>query len=703
MSFIGSLYNVLSSATSFTASLIKQRTDQSSSVSLSTNTPIPNVDSNIRSTQKRPRTESFNTPEAHSSSTSSSLSSIANAIPSYSTVDTNHNNNHDSSSSSSLLFTSSLSKKYRPTDSGNNITTSNNHTILSDTLSSSSSTTTANYTIGSTTHINPIQSINVLRRSPPSSSASSSSSLLTRPISYASNVHPPSSLVSTSSSLYYPFSSSVLPSSSIVPEPLPPTSLYSRVLEQQNQRRQSLANTTSLSSSSSSSSTDSSYIPSLSNNFDTLMNKRIQDALSTLHSLQTIQDDMHTIELLDNLIFKRIKNFESSYMKSSKSIKSSSQNQSYEIINLIDNHPYDHQNTTIQYEKTVQDTKLELAFYQYKQSLTKANAYEWLKINDNRLTLYDYEQLSIYLYPLSLLTLLIDSHYYRNLIIGRCDTDIVTLEKLQCLNDKQWLNDEVINFHMKHLHIQNRTYHRIHPMKNPAENPMYFLNAYGCTTTSSILPRVWVCSSFFLTSLMGISNDSTSIIAPRLYSHAAVAKWSKRANINLSLLDLIIIPVNIPNSHWVLVVFDVNRCSLHYYDSMNPDTTLQSATVGDILHYPSGLSTNNPKYNSFRYQVCASIAGWAVDEWKTITNEIINPSSWLITIYPSTHVPQQNNDYDCGMFMCLYATAISQGQSFRFTQTDIPYERKKLALDIIQSKADGSGLPNCQLEKKIKV
>lgn len=45
-------------------------------------------------------------------------------------------------------------------------------------------------------------------------------------------------------------------------------------------------------------------------------------------------------------------------------------------------------------------------------------------------------------------------------------------------------------------------------------------------------------------------------------------------------------------------------------------------------------------------------------------------------------IPRQNNDYDCGVFICMYAEFISRNRQFTFTQDDMEYFRKKMIHEI---------------------
>uniref|UniRef100_A0A914LJG8 Ubiquitin-like protease family profile domain-containing protein n=1 Tax=Meloidogyne incognita TaxID=6306 RepID=A0A914LJG8_MELIC len=42
------------------------------------------------------------------------------------------------------------------------------------------------------------------------------------------------------------------------------------------------------------------------------------------------------------------------------------------------------------------------------------------------------------------------------------------------------------------------------------------------------------------------------------------------------------------------------------------------------------------------------------------------------------NMPQQENNYDCGVFTILYAKFLNENKSEHFTQMDIPYYRRWL-------------------------
>jgi sentrin-specific protease 1 len=50
-------------------------------------------------------------------------------------------------------------------------------------------------------------------------------------------------------------------------------------------------------------------------------------------------------------------------------------------------------------------------------------------------------------------------------------------------------------------------------------------------------------------------------------------------------------------------------------------------------------------------------------------------------------IPQQENGFDCGVFMLKFADFLSLNRKPTFSQTNMKYFRRKLAFDILNKKA----------------
>ena len=54
-------------------------------------------------------------------------------------------------------------------------------------------------------------------------------------------------------------------------------------------------------------------------------------------------------------------------------------------------------------------------------------------------------------------------------------------------------------------------------------------------------------------------------------------------------------------------------------------------------------------------------------------------------LIPRATIPRQFNDFDCGVFLCMYADYLSEGSPLRFSQADMPLFRRRLILAIIKA------------------
>lgn len=135
------------------------------------------------------------------------------------------------------------------------------------------------------------------------------------------------------------------------------------------------------------------------------------------------------------------------------------------------------------------------------------------------------------------------------------------------------------------------------------------------------------------------------------YDYSNVETWAKQFNIFEK--DKIFCPINLNNSHWGLVVIFVQEKKIIYYDSM-------------------GIKGNEYLVGALRYMENeASIYGheFDCDEWELISYD--------------RGLPTQENSYDCGVFVIMYADYISSGLPLTFTQHHVDLFRKKMCLHIL--------------------
>jgi sentrin-specific protease 1 len=62
---------------------------------------------------------------------------------------------------------------------------------------------------------------------------------------------------------------------------------------------------------------------------------------------------------------------------------------------------------------------------------------------------------------------------------------------------------------------------------------------------------------------------------------------------------------------------------------------------------------------------------------------IENFDDWVI-YEPRATIPQQDNVYDCGVFMCQFAETLASGNDIQnICQADMLYYRKRMVLEIV--------------------
>ncbi len=62
-------------------------------------------------------------------------------------------------------------------------------------------------------------------------------------------------------------------------------------------------------------------------------------------------------------------------------------------------------------------------------------------------------------------------------------------------------------------------------------------------------------------------------------------------------------------------------------------------------------------------------------------------SGWVDVPHPA-NVPRQNNFDDCGVFTIKFADYLSESRPLQFTANDMPYFRKRAALEICKQRID---------------
>ena len=200
-------------------------------------------------------------------------------------------------------------------------------------------------------------------------------------------------------------------------------------------------------------------------------------------------------------------------------------------------------------------------------------------------------------------------------------------EHTQRLSPSGWLVDEVVNYYM--FLLQER-------------------DALVCASDGSRKPCHFF-NSFFFTKLL--ENGS--------YNYRQVKRWTKR--FDLFSRSKVFAPVNVGNMHWCMVMVDVARKEVRYFDSMG--------------------AGGEPYLKAMKR--------YLEDEHRTKKGSELE-GGWTLT-RTTRDTPRQTNGYDCGVFASFCAHYMSLTDQLDFSQDDIQHFRIRMMVDILNKRIHTGG------------
>ncbi|KAB5568765.1 hypothetical protein DKX38_002558 [Salix brachista] len=204
---------------------------------------------------------------------------------------------------------------------------------------------------------------------------------------------------------------------------------------------------------------------------------------------------------------------------------------------------------------------------------------------------------------------------FEDVIYPKGDSDAVSIGKrdVDLLQPETFVNDTIIDFYIKYLknQIPPEEKHRYH-----------FFN------------------SFFFRKLADLDKDPSSVKDGRA-AFLRVHKWTRK--VDLFGKDYIFIPVNF-NLHWSLLVI----CHPGEVAGVKDEETAKTVKVPCILHMDSIKGTHAGLKNL--------VQSYLWEEWKQRqkdTSEDVS-SQFLNLRFVPLELPQQENSFDCGLFLLHY-------------------------------------------------
>ena len=125
---------------------------------------------------------------------------------------------------------------------------------------------------------------------------------------------------------------------------------------------------------------------------------------------------------------------------------------------------------------------------------------------------------------------------------------------------------------------------------------------------------------------------------------------------NIFKLDMLMFPVHVNENHFILAVVNFQKKRIELYDS-------HRKSHQKILDYLLAFLIQEAKKQS----------------------EKVDFSNWTMEHLTS---PLQNNQVDCGVFVCTTANYLAQGLDLDYTEADMPLFRLKMVRDLSRGKLD---------------
>ena len=214
-----------------------------------------------------------------------------------------------------------------------------------------------------------------------------------------------------------------------------------------------------------------------------------------------------------------------------------------------------------------------------------------------------------------------------NIEFRNCSGQIVKRLSMNTLQPGRELNDEIINHFYSLL------------QKELNENVMFKQKNVFLTT-------------HFIPTLIHEKNG---------YCFDKIKNWSFRRRIgDLFQQHKVIIPCHVNGNHWTCAIICITTKRIYYLDPL-------------IV-----TSTNN---------IPGFLKQYLEDEWNAFgrTREF-NRLEWNVVKPGKGEIPRQTNNYDCGVYVCMYAYYMSQNKRINFLSSDINIIRQRMTYSIMKQK-----------------
>lgn len=210
---------------------------------------------------------------------------------------------------------------------------------------------------------------------------------------------------------------------------------------------------------------------------------------------------------------------------------------------------------------------------------------------------------------------------------------IPEFDSYETLEDGEWLNGDIIDWYMNRLNVgQAKLFN---------ESTLYF--------GTNFMRMLALASNFKLASTTDVALE---LDYNRLRRHSRNRIRSTDSTIRTNLFDYerLFFPINVARSHWVGACVHVREKRIVMYDSMN----YRLRMYGRLLRL----------YLKREFEAQVRTSTFHTKEWEIVCD--------------TYYCPKQNNGYDCGIFVCLFAEYLGAGRELVFNQNHATEFRKEM-------------------------
>jgi len=163
--------------------------------------------------------------------------------------------------------------------------------------------------------------------------------------------------------------------------------------------------------------------------------------------------------------------------------------------------------------------------------------------------------------------------------------------------------------------------------------------------------KILFFDSYFMAQLLDESCSKT-------FSYKNVERRTLRKNVFAR--EKIALPVYVVDScHWILLTADMMECRISVYDSLS---------IGGMKYAEAFLR--------YLREEAISKTGCSLDE-------LTNGRVWSVM---HEICPQQNNSFDCGVFVCIFIECMALGLPLYITVDNVEHCREKIGVDLLKRK-----------------